>query len=72
MTDIQRLVAEYVEKRLQTKRAPYQTEAQSKVDRLKDELGEGLFKLTERYLSTTDKPTLLGLERYCKLNRGAI
>ena len=65
------LVEEYVEKRMETLRIPYQKEAENKIKELVEQLGskEKIDKLTEGYLGKTENPTLLGWQRYCQMRK---
>ena len=64
------LVEEYIEKRLSTKRTPYQEAANQKVEKIKREMGGKIDDLTKEYFTKSEKPTLLGWERFCLLNKG--
>lgn len=64
------LIKEYIEKRLATKRIPYEEEAHRKVENIKLETGEKIDYLTKQYFTRASSPTLLGWERFCLLNKG--
>jgi hypothetical protein len=70
INNIDLLIKEYIEKRLATKRTPYEQEAQRKVEHIRRETGGQIEDLTKRYFKKADNPTLLGWERFCLLNKG--
>jgi len=65
------LVDEYVEKRMETLRNPYHMEAIKKIEEMTKYLGskERIHQLTEGYFGKTEKPTLIGLQRYCQMRK---
>lgn len=69
---IKELIRKHVEKRLMTKRDSYEKQAEERVKGVMDCVGDNIDELTASYLEKSPAPTLLGWERYNKLNNGRI